>query len=107
MTRNLGTLLFMISYFFGYFHNVPYLLLFLLIFVTICENLSLYMIQYNKDNTKWDNYLRKLSILYLSYDMPNYNSRPILFTFDRLIYSFILLYLMYILLFTYPLPNIF
>lgn len=107
MTRNLGTLLFMISYFLGFFHNVPYLLLLLLILVTIFENLSVYMMLYNKNQSKLAVYLRKLGFLYMSYDLPSYKFSPILFTFDRLIYSFLMIYFMYLLLFTYPRPNIF
>jgi hypothetical protein len=107
MTRNLGTLLFIIIYIFGYFHNVPYILLIALMFVTILENISLYMMLYNNSQTKFAKWLRNLGTIYMSYDIPNYTSRPILFTFDRLIYSFVMAYLMYVLFTYYPQPKIF
>jgi hypothetical protein len=104
MLRNVGIVLFMISYVCGCFHNVPYILLLLLCLVAILDSVSFYVLYKNTTKTPSLNYLRNLSTIYRNYNEPFFNTSPVLFTIDRLVFSLVMLYLMYYLLFKYPNP---
>ena len=104
MLRSLGTLLFIIIYLHGYFQNIPSLVLLLLIIICFLEDISIYMIYYNKNPSKIYQHWRKMSFLFFHADDPDFKTRPILFSVDRLGYAVVISFLIYYLLFKYPFP---
>jgi hypothetical protein len=104
MLRSTGTLLFIIFYLYGYFQNIPYLVLILLIVISFLEDTTIYMIYYNKNHSPFWNQIDKMSRVFFAKDTPDFKKAPVLFSIDRLGYAIFMLYLIYYIFTQYPIP---